>query len=95
MPAAGAVDAGRAVPLGVGALFAVLTAWWGPMGAGLRRGTRSVVRGATRSSIGRQLLVGAALVAAVGLVAWLVSRGGQPTWLPGQGAPDLGLRLTG
>ncbi len=88
-----AVDAGRAVPLAVGALFAALTAWWGPMGAGLRRGTRSVVRGATRSSLVRQVVVGVALVGALALAGWLLTRGGEPTWVPGSGAPDLGLPL--
>ena len=89
------VEAGRAVPLAVGALFAALTAWWGPMGAGLRRGTRSLVRGATRSDVARQVLVGAALVGAAALAGWLVTRGGVPTWIPGAGAPSLTLPFGG
>jgi serine/threonine protein kinase len=91
----GPVEPARSVPLAVGALFAALTAWWGPMGAGLRRGTRSVVRGLTRSSVARQVLVGAALVGATALAGWVVTRGGAPTWTPGSGAPRLGLPFGG
>ena len=35
-------------PLAAGALLGILTAWWGPGGASLRRGARSLVRGTVR-----------------------------------------------
>ncbi|MEO7267767.1 MAG: protein kinase [Knoellia sp.] len=69
------------VPLGVGGLLAGLMAWWGPGGASLRRGTRSIVRGVSPGpSVSRVLvlllLVTAVAVAAAGVVS------GQPSWWP-------------
>lgn len=69
-------------PLAVGAAVAVLMAWWGPGGSGLRRGTRSIVRGVSPGRRGTQVLVGLALVVAVGVVVVVVRNGGIPTWWP-------------
>jgi hypothetical protein len=56
-------------------------AWWGPGGASLRRGTRSIVRGISPGVSASRvvvllLLVGAAGVVAAGLV------NGEPSWWP-------------
>lgn len=69
------------VPLAAGGLLAGLMAWWGPGGASLRRGTRSIVRGVSPGpSIARVLvlllLVAAGAIAAAGVVD------GQPSWWP-------------
>jgi serine/threonine protein kinase len=77
----GAPEPNAPLPLAVGGLLAGLMAWWGPGGAGLRRGTRSIVRGVSPgASVSRVLvlvlLVAAAAVAAAGVV------NGAPSWWP-------------
>jgi hypothetical protein len=74
------------LPLAVGALLGTLMAWWGPGGASLRRGTRSLVRGLSPSPVAGQLLVGLLLAAAAALAVWGVLRG-APTWWPLSSAP--------
>ncbi len=80
--------------LAVGAWFMAIVAWWGPGGISLRRGTRSLARGAAgagdldRGDRAGQVVVGILVVLAVTLVVWGVLRGG-PTWSPLPGAPDL------
>jgi hypothetical protein len=69
------------LPLAVGALLGTLMAWWGPGGASLRRGTRSLVRGIAPTPVLTQVLVGLLLAAAAVVVVWGLSRGG-PTWWP-------------
>ncbi|GAA4112510.1 hypothetical protein GCM10022415_07340 [Knoellia locipacati] len=69
------------VPMGVGGLLAGLMAWWGPGGASLRRGTRSILRGVSPGPSASRvvvllLLVAAAAVAAAGIVE------GAPSWWP-------------
>ncbi|MGL5862040.1 MAG: serine/threonine-protein kinase, partial [Phycicoccus sp.] len=76
-----------AVPLVAAGVFTVLTAWWGPGGASLRRGSRSLVRGVTVQERVRQVVVGVAVVVAVALVAGAVT-GGDPSWWPRPGAPS-------
>jgi hypothetical protein len=73
-----------AVPLATGALLAVLTAWWGPGGSGLRRGSRSIVRGIAPGATTSRVLVAVLLVLAVGLAAWAWQHGGHPQWWPWQ-----------
>jgi predicted Ser/Thr protein kinase len=74
------------VPLASAAVFAALTAWWGPGGASLRRGSRSIVRGMTPGDTATQalaagLLVGAAVLGAASVVA------DSPSWWPRTTAP--------
>ncbi|MGL5864512.1 MAG: serine/threonine-protein kinase [Dermatophilaceae bacterium] len=76
-----------AVPLMAGGAFAALTAWWGPGGASLRRGSRSLVRGVTAHEVVRQILVGVVLVVAVSFLAVAVTRGG-PSWWPSSVTPS-------
>jgi hypothetical protein len=60
----------------------VLLAWWGPGGASLRRGSRSLVRGVARGTTVTAVLVGAFLVAAAVLTGLALVRHGQLTWWP-------------
>jgi hypothetical protein len=69
-------------PLAVGAAVAALMAWWGPGGSGLRRGTRSIVRGVSPGPRGTQAFVVLALLVAAGVVVVVVQNGGVPTWWP-------------
>ncbi len=74
------------VPLVAAAVFTALTAWWGPGGASLRRGSRSMVRGFTAHPGVRQAVTVALLLVAAALVAVTVSRG-MPWWWPLADAP--------
>jgi serine/threonine protein kinase len=80
--------------LAAGGLIAVLMAWWGPGGSGLRRGTRSIVRGVSPGRVATQVLVGVALVAALALAGWGVQHSGVPQWWPMQ-APTSFFRAIG
>ncbi|MDT0213127.1 protein kinase [Rothia sp. ARF10] len=78
---AGSPEPNALVPLAVGGLLAGLMAWWGPGGASVRRGTRSIVRGLTPGPSASRvvvllLLVTAAAVAAAGVAT------GEPSWWP-------------
>jgi hypothetical protein len=68
--------------LAVGGLIAALMAWWGPGGSGLRRGTRSIVRGVSPGPRATQLLVAVALVGAGVATFWCVQHAGVPQWWP-------------
>ena len=74
------------LPLVTAAFFAALTAWWGPGGASLRRGSRSVVRGATPGATAARVVVAALLAGAAVLGAASVAADG-PTWWPRTTAP--------
>lgn len=69
------------LPLAVGGLLAGLMAWWGPGGASLRRGTRSIVRGLSPGPSAGRVLVLLLLVAAAAVIAAGVVEG-QPSWWP-------------
>ena len=69
------------IPLAAGGFLAGLMAWWGPGGASLRRGTRSIVRGISPGASASRVLVLLLLVAAVAVaVACVVND--QPSWWP-------------
>jgi predicted Ser/Thr protein kinase len=85
----GSPEPGRSIPLAVGALLGGLTAWWGPGGASLRRGSRSVVRGVTRGATARAAVTALLLLAAAGIAAWAVTNDAQPVWFPMSGPPTL------
>jgi hypothetical protein len=74
------------LPLVVAGVFAGLTAWWGPGGAGLRRGSRSIVRGLTPGEAAGQVLAGILIVVAVVVLAMTLTSSG-PTWWPRTTAP--------
>ena len=77
----GSPEPNATVPLAVGGLLAGLMAWWGPGGASLRRGTRSMVRGVSPGPSASRVLVLLLLVAAAAVAAAGVVDGG-PTWWP-------------
>ncbi len=77
----GSPEPNAAAPLAVGALLALLVAWWGPGGSALRRGTRSVVRGVAPGR-GSHVVVAGALLVAAGLGTWSYARHGTPVWWP-------------
>jgi hypothetical protein len=70
-------------PVAAGAVVAGLMAWWGPGGSGLRRGSRSLVRGVSPGRGGRVLVL-LLLAAALGFAAWSLTQGGAPDWWPSQ-----------
>jgi hypothetical protein len=74
------------LPLVVAGVFAGLTAWWGPGGASLRRGSRSIVRGLTPGEAAGQVAAGILLVVAAVVLAMTVN-GDGPTWWPRTTAP--------
>jgi hypothetical protein len=68
----------------------MLIAWWGPGGASLRRGSRSLVRGVARGETVTAVVVGALLLAAAVLTALAFVRHGQLTWWPFRGGSGPG-----
>jgi serine/threonine protein kinase len=82
----GSPHPGTSAPLAAGALLGCLTAWWGPGGASLRRGARSLVRGALRGGPTSEIVVTALVLLAAGLAVWAWLRGGMPDWWPGTAA---------
>ena len=68
-----------------GAVVGVLVAWWGPSSTALRRGSRSLVRGVSRTAPATQALVVVLLLGAVGLGAWAWARHGVVDWWPWTG----------
>ena len=75
--------------LGVGAVASLLMAWWGPGGASLRRGTRSMVRGVVRPGLPTDIVVGALVVASFALAGWALLRGGSVFWWPLSAPPGF------
>jgi serine/threonine protein kinase len=77
----------RSLPLVVGGFLGLMMSWWGPGGASLRRGSRSLVRGVVPGKVATELVVTVLLLlgAGLGVLAW--QRLGQPDvwpWAPGQ-----------
>ncbi|MEP6649895.1 MAG: protein kinase [Lapillicoccus sp.] len=66
----------------VGFAAGVLIAWWGPGGASLRRGSRSLVRGVARGETVTAVAVGLLLLATAVLTTLALVRHGQLTWWP-------------
>jgi predicted Ser/Thr protein kinase len=75
------------MPLAVAGVFAALTAWWGPGGASLRRGSRSIVRGATPGARATQVALVVLLLAAAALLASATQTASGPTWWPSESGP--------
>ena len=75
--------------LGVGAVASLLMAWWGPGGASLRRGSRSMVRGVVRAGMITDVVVGMLVAASLALAVWAFVRGGAVLWWPLSSAPGF------
>jgi len=74
---------GRSLPIVLGGLIGLLLAWWGPGGASLRRGSRSLIRGmAPGRTAAEELVVGAFFLLGAGLGVWAWLRHGQPNPWP-------------
>jgi hypothetical protein len=56
--------------------------WWGPGGASLQRGSRSLVRAVAPGKGATEFVVGVFVLIGVGLGAWAWVRNGQPEWWP-------------
>ncbi|MDQ1537392.1 MAG: hypothetical protein QOE58_1785 [Actinomycetota bacterium] len=69
-------------PLLGGAFFGLLMYWWGPGGASLRRGSRSLLRAVAPGKGATGFLVGLVALTGVGLGTYAFVRHGQPDWWP-------------
>lgn len=70
------------LPLVVGGSIGLLLGWWGPGGASLRRGSRSLVRGVAAGRMATDIFVATFLLLGAGLGVWAWLRHGQPDWWP-------------
>jgi hypothetical protein len=78
---------GQTVPFALGAAAGAITAWWGPGGSSLRRGSRAVTRAVSPGASGATVAVPLLLSVAGGLVVLLLMWQGAPQWYPLQRAP--------
>jgi serine/threonine protein kinase len=78
----GAPAPDSSVPLVGGAFFGLLMYWWGPGGASLQRGSRSLFRAMAPGKGATQLIVGAFVLIGVGLGVYAWVRHGAPDWWP-------------
>ncbi|GAB3871680.1 serine/threonine-protein kinase [Terrabacter terrigena] len=78
---------GAPVTLAVGAVAGLLVLWWGPGGASLRRGSRSMARRLVPAGIANQVVT--LVLAVAGIVVALVAlqHGDSLTWAPFAGNP--------
>jgi predicted Ser/Thr protein kinase len=72
----------RSAPLVAGCFLGLLMMWWGPGGARLQRGSRSLLRAVAPGKGASDFLVAACFMIGVGLGAWAWVRNGQPDWWP-------------
>ncbi|AKU18730.1 hypothetical protein VV02_07450 [Luteipulveratus mongoliensis] len=81
----------RSFPIAIGALLACWVLWWGPGGTSMRRGSRSIVRGALPSDPLTKIVVG--LLAAIAVLCFMVAagKGGEISWWPLSGGPSWSL----
>jgi predicted Ser/Thr protein kinase len=72
----------RSAPLVAGCFLGLLMMWWGPGGARLQRGSRSLLRAVAPGKGASDFLVAVCVLIGVGLGAWAWVRNGQPEWWP-------------
>ena len=72
----------RSVSLVVGGFLGLLMCWWGPGGARLQRGSRSLLRAVAPGKGATDLVVATVVLIGVGFGAWAWVRNGQPDWWP-------------
>ena len=83
----------RSLPLVVGGLLGLMMSWWGPGGASLRRGSRSLVRGVAPGTVATNIVVTTFLLLGAGLGVWAWLRLGQPDWWPWASGQFPGISL--
>jgi hypothetical protein len=81
------VGPGTSVALAAGGVTGTLMGWWGPGGASLRRGSRSIIRGTARPGLVGDIVVGVLVAVALGCLVWALLRAGVPLWWPMRAAP--------
>jgi hypothetical protein len=82
----GELEPGTPVTLVLAGTLALAMAWWGPGGASLRRGTRSIVRTVAPDGLPAQIVAATLASGGVVLVVVALSRG-VSTWAPFGGSP--------
>lgn len=70
------------VPVAVGSFLGVLTAWWGPGGISVRRGSRTMIRAAVPAGLGTQVAVAFLVAGGAALGTWAVLEGQDVSWWP-------------
>jgi hypothetical protein len=83
----GQLGPGGPVTLVIGGSLGLAMLWWGPGGASLRRGSRSIVRRLVPAGLSMQIVSGA--LATVGVVAGAIAiaKGASISWNPFSGNP--------
>ncbi|HET6668114.1 MAG TPA: serine/threonine-protein kinase [Intrasporangium sp.] len=81
------LEPGTPATLVAGGALALAMAWWGPGGASLRRGTRSIVRTLAPDGLPAQVVAATLATGGVVLVMVALSRGVSSTWAPFGGSP--------
>ncbi len=77
------------VALGTAMLAGLVTSWWGPGGAALRRGSKSLARGLAPVGLLGGVMTVLGWLAALGIMAWLATRDFNPAWWPLPAQPSL------
>jgi predicted Ser/Thr protein kinase len=72
----------RSLPVVAGGFLGLLMCWWGPGGARLQRGSRSLLRVVAPGKGTSDFLLATLVLIGVGLGAWAWVRNGQPEWWP-------------
>jgi hypothetical protein len=72
----------RSLPLLGAGFLGLLMCWWGPGGASLQRGSRSLLRAMSPGKAATDFVVATFILLGVGLGAWAWVRNGQPDWWP-------------
>ncbi len=70
------------VPVAVGWFLGVLTAWWGPGGISVRRGSRTMIRAAVPAGLATQVAVAFLVAGGAALGTWSVLEGQDVSWWP-------------
>jgi len=79
---------GDSISLAAGAVAALVTAWLGPGGGSVRRGSRTVARAVAPGVMFERLIVALLVIVTVGAVAVVATDAdGQPDWAPLEQAP--------
>ena len=87
-----AAHVGRPVPMMLGTLAGCAVLWWGPGSAGMRRGSRGIVRTAARAvPVTRGVLVACAAAILIGVFMAGSAPRHEVSWLPYQNSSQLPL----